>query len=82
MRVRIAAAIDGEAPLGEVGAIRLALSDSDTGRCSATLDAATEERSLVLAELYRHHEAWRFKVVGQGYEHGLAEFLVPVCRST
>jgi DNA polymerase-3 subunit epsilon len=53
MRVRIAAAIDGEATFGGVGAIRLSLSDSDTGQevASATLDAATEERSLVLAEL-------------------------------
>lgn len=74
VRVRIAAAIDGEATFGVVGAIRLSLVDSDDGRevASATLDAATDERTLVLAEVYRRHDIWRFRAVGQGYEHDLA----------
>ncbi len=77
VRVRIAAAIDGDVSFGSVGAIRLTLTDTDTGRevASATLDAATDERSLVLADVYRRHVTWRYRVVGQGYDDGLAELL-------
>ncbi|CAM5525508.1 hypothetical protein STANM337S_04088 [Streptomyces tanashiensis] len=41
----------------------------------ATLDAATSERTLLLAEIYRRGPRWRFRAVGQGYDHGL-EILV------
>lgn len=77
-RVRVAAAIDGRATFGEVGAIRLSLTDADTGAeiASATLDAATDERSLVLAELYPRNDTWRFRAVGQGYEHALEQLVV------
>lgn len=73
--VRVAAAIDGEATFGDVGAIRLALADDDNERevAAATLDAATDERTLVLAELYRRGDVWRFRAVGQGHLHGLAQ---------
>jgi len=73
--VRVAAAIDGEATFGDVGAIRLALADDDSERevAAATLDAATDERTLVLAELYRRGDVWRFRAVGQGHLHGLAQ---------
>jgi DNA polymerase III subunit epsilon len=73
-RIRVAAAIDGDATFGAVGAIRMSLTDAETGTemASATLDAATEERTLVLADLYRRNGAWRFRAVGQGYEHDLA----------
>ncbi|MFH9424971.1 TerD family protein [Streptomyces sp. NPDC017529] len=39
----------------------------------ATLDAATTERTMILAEVYRRGEGWRLRAVGQGYDHGLAE---------
>ena len=34
--------------------------------------AATSERTLLLAELYPWGPVWRFRAVGQGYDHGLA----------
>ncbi len=37
----------------------------------ATLDAATSERTLLLAEIYRRGPTWRFRALGQGYDHGL-----------
>lgn len=39
----------------------------------STLDAATVERTLLLAELYLRGEDWRLRAVGQGYETDLAE---------
>ena len=44
-----------------------------TTRVRATLDAATTERSLLLAHVYRRGGRWRLRAVGQGYDHGLAE---------
>lgn len=74
-RVVVAAAIDGAACFSDVGALEI------TATCGvgaapaarATLDAATTERTLILAEIYRRGEGWRMRVVGQGYDHGLAE---------
>ncbi|MFB8090182.1 TerD family protein [Streptomyces sp. NPDC055992] len=74
-RVVVAAAIDGAASFSDVGALEI------TATCGigaapaarATLDAATTERTMILAELYRRGEGWRMRVVGQGYDHGLAD---------
>ncbi|MHC5264137.1 TerD family protein [Streptomyces sp. UC4497] len=72
-RVVIAAAIDGGPSFGDVGAVQVAAAPGDSAALltRATLDAATSERTLVLAELYRRGPLWRFRAVGQGYDHGL-----------
>lgn len=72
-RVVVAAAIDGAATFADVGAMEI------TATCGigaapaarATLDGATTERTMILAELYRRGEGWRLRVVGQGYDHSL-----------
>ncbi|MDX3851903.1 TerD family protein [Streptomyces sp. AK02-01A] len=74
-RIAIAAAIDGAATFTDVGAIEITatcgIGAAPTAR--ATLDAATTERTMILAELYRRGDGWRLRVVGQGYDHGLAD---------
>jgi DNA polymerase-3 subunit epsilon len=40
---------------------------------TSTLDAATTERTVLLAEIYRRNGLWRLRAVGQGYDAGLAE---------
>ncbi|MFC9185968.1 TerD family protein [Streptomyces cyaneofuscatus] len=73
-RVAVAAAIDGEATFGDVGAVQVTAVPG-TGAAPlarATLDAATTERTLLLAEFYRRGPVWRFRAVGQGYNDGLA----------
>ncbi|MFI9118820.1 TerD family protein [Streptomyces bikiniensis] len=72
-RVAIAAAIDGTATFGDIGAVRLVLAPGvdAPATAQATLDAATSERTLPLAEIYRRGPRWRFRAVGQGYDHGL-----------
>jgi DNA polymerase-3 subunit epsilon len=72
-RVVVAAAIDGTATFSDVGAIEVTaicgIAAAPTAR--ATLDAATTERTMLLAELYRRGEGWRLRAIGQGYDHGL-----------
>jgi DNA polymerase III subunit epsilon len=74
-RVVIAAAIDGAATFSDVGAVEITV-NSGIGAAStarATLDAATTERTMILAEIYRRGDGWRLRAVGQGYDHDLAE---------
>ncbi|MGW6835371.1 DEDDh family exonuclease [Streptomyces sp. NPDC054949] len=73
-RVVVCAAIDGAPAFGEVGAVQVTVA-SGTGAmplAQVTVDAATTERTMVLAEIYRRGPLWRFRAVGQGYDHGLA----------
>ncbi|MGW7402147.1 TerD family protein [Streptomyces sp. NPDC054833] len=74
-RIVIAAAIDGAATFSDIGAIEITatcgIGAAPTVR--ATLDAATTERTMILAELYRRGDGWRLRAVGQGYDHGLAD---------
>ncbi|WP_055697026.1 TerD family protein [Streptomyces silaceus] len=74
-KVVVAAAIDGEVTFGDVGAVQAAVAPGSGAAplARATLDAATTERTLLLAELYRRGPVWRCRAVGQGYDHGLAE---------
>ncbi|MEU3397592.1 TerD family protein [Streptomyces filamentosus] len=72
-RIAIAAAIDGAAAFGDIGAVQMTLAPGvdAPATAQATLDAATSERTLLLAEIYRRGPRWRFRAVGQGYDHGL-----------
>ncbi|MCM2392073.1 TerD family protein [Streptomyces albipurpureus] len=73
LKVVIAAAIDGTPTFGHVGAIQITTAPGASALplSQATLDAATTERTMLLAEIYRRGPIWRFRAVGQGYDHGL-----------
>ncbi|MFF9118979.1 TerD family protein [Streptomyces massasporeus] len=72
-KVVVAAAIDGSPTFGDVGAIHISSGPGPSAAplVQATLDAATTERTLLLAELYRRGPLWRLRTVGQGYDEGL-----------
>ncbi|MCX4978155.1 TerD family protein [Streptomyces sp. NBC_00620] len=72
-KIVIAAAIDGATTFGTVGAIQIGAAPGSSGAplARATLDAATTERTMLLAEIYRRGPVWRLRAVGQGYDHGL-----------
>ncbi|MFE6931450.1 TerD family protein [Streptomyces sp. NPDC057699] len=72
-RVVVAAAIDGELTFGDIGAIQITAAPGTSAAplAQSTLDAATTERTMLLAELYRRGLLWRLRAVGQGYDHGL-----------
>ncbi|MFD5945821.1 DEDDh family exonuclease [Streptomyces collinus] len=72
-KVVVAAAIDGSPTFGDVGAIHISSGPGPSAAplVQATLDAATTERTLLLAELYRRGPLWRLRTVGQGYNQGL-----------
>ncbi|MEU8772606.1 TerD family protein [Streptomyces sp. NPDC048606] len=76
-RVAIAAAIDGAATFGDIGALQITVAPGSdaSALAQAALDAATSERTLLLAEVYRRGAQWRFRAVGQGYDHGLEELV-------
>ncbi|MFF0450555.1 TerD family protein [Streptomyces sp. NPDC004609] len=72
-KVVIAAAVDGTPTFGDVGAIQISTGPDGSAAplAQAALDAATTERTMLLAEIYRRDHLWRFRAVGQGYDHGL-----------
>lgn len=53
VKILVAAAIDGEMASGDVGAVSVSLDGTDSTVATAVLDAATIERSMLLAEIYR-----------------------------
>ncbi|MEV7520137.1 TerD family protein [Streptomyces sp. NPDC091371] len=74
-KVVVCAAIDGTLTFGDVGAVQITAAPG-TGAmplARAAVDAATTERTMLLAEIYRRGPLWRFRAVGQGHDHGLAE---------
>lgn len=73
-RVVVAAAIDGST-FGELGPVSLAFGIDSEEFAGATLDAATNEASLVLAEIYKRGEGWRLRVIGRGYDGGLRDLV-------
>lgn len=75
-KIVIAAALAGEATFGALGAVTLAVEGDLVNAATATLDAATTERTLLLAEIYRRDDSWRLRIIGQGYGDGLAELAV------
>lgn len=74
-RVVFAAALDAPGvTFGDVGAVEVdvATGPESSAVIRSTMDAATVERTLLLAELYLRGETWRFRAIGQGYESDLA----------
>ncbi|MFD5032097.1 TerD family protein [Streptomyces sp. NPDC058405] len=73
-KVVVCAAIDGVPTFGDVGAVQITTAPGSraTPLAQVTVDAATTERTMLLAEIYRRGPLWRFRAVGQGYDHGLA----------
>lgn len=71
-KVVVAAALDGDAVFGDLGAVTLSLDGDSATAATSTLDAATTERTLLLAEVYRRDGAWRVRAMGQGYDDDLA----------
>lgn len=72
-KVVIAAAIDGGSAFGDVGAIQISAAPGASAApiARSALDAATTERVMLLAEIYRRGPLWRFRAVGQGYDSAL-----------
>ncbi|PJT49556.1 stress response protein, partial [Streptomyces albidoflavus] len=63
----------GSGTLGRVTGLRLRLVAAGTGTVLAHFDMAPRsETALVAGELYRREGRWRFRAVGQGYDHGFA----------
>lgn len=67
------AAIDGAATMRTIGPSRLTLGSA----VEFPLDGAVfgEEKAVILANLYRKEDVWRFGAIGQGFNGGLSALL-------
>ncbi len=74
-RIMVGASIK-TATFGDVGALSVTIDTSEFTFATAVLDAATTERSMIIAEIHRRNNVWRIRALGQGYDDGLAEFAV------
>ena len=74
-RVTVGAAIE-QATFGDLGALSVTVDSGATTIATAVLDAATSERSMIVAEIYRRRGVWRLRILGQGYDDDLAAFAV------
>ena len=55
-----------------VRAPRLTLAEDGVPKYSFHLDGLQREKTVNAAEIYRHRGAWKLKLIGAGYEAGLA----------
>ena len=74
-RVTVGAAIE-QATFGDLGALSVTVDSGATTIATAVVDAATSERSMIIAEVYRRRGVWRLRILGQGYDDDLAAFAV------
>ncbi|HMS74961.1 TerD family protein [Gordonia sp. (in: high G+C Gram-positive bacteria)] len=74
-RVSVGAAIE-RATFGDLGPLSVTVDSGTTTIATAVLDAATSERSMIVAEVYRRRDVWRLRILGQGYDDDLAAFAV------
>ena len=70
--VMVAASADQ--PFSQVSGLFVRVLDAESGAEAARFDVtgATSEKALLLGELYRRKDVWKFRAVGQGYATGLA----------
>jgi acetyl-CoA carboxylase carboxyltransferase component len=72
-KIVVAAALAGGNTFGGLGAVTVSIDGGLVAAATATLDAATTERTTLLAEIYRRNGSWRLRAIGQGYDDGLVE---------
>lgn len=76
-RIMLAASIDGEGVFGQLGAVELDVRTLDgVSLVHATLDAADQEASMLLASIYWRNDGLRLRIIGQGYQHRLETLAV------
>lgn len=68
-KIVFTATIDGAPTFGQLADVRL----EAPGQFTATIPAAGKtEKALILGEAYRRQGAWKFRLLGQGFNGGLA----------
>ena len=75
VRIAVGAAIESQT-FGDLGALSVSVDTEEAGIATSVLDAATTERSMIIAEIYRRGDVWRLRMIGQGYDDDLGAFAV------
>lgn len=66
--------LDKDRRADQVGDIQLTLHDKE--KVSFTFESAgRNERAIILGEVYRHKEAWKFRALGAGFMEGMTALL-------
>ncbi|MBD8088414.1 TerD family protein [Pseudomonas fluorescens] len=66
---------------GQVGGAKVEVLNQETNNSIAVYELnedASVETVVVMGEVYRHGEEWKFRAIGQGYEQGLIGVLANV----
>ncbi|MEV6979425.1 TerD family protein, partial [Kitasatospora sp. NPDC093806] len=72
-RLVIAASRHQRAAFGQLHDLRLELADLGGERLLGfSIADAESESAFVFGEIYRRHQEWKFRAIGQGYDTGLA----------
>jgi stress response protein SCP2 len=74
-KLAVTASIDGPASMAELGAGQVLLGEPPRAAYRFAGADFGREQSLVLCELYRRGDEWRFAAVGQGFAGSLARLL-------
>ncbi len=71
-KVAMCATIDGQDAINAIQDIQIELWENGQLTAIATVKSAEKtEKALILAEIYRHKDQWKFRFVNQGFNGGL-----------
>lgn len=71
-KLAMCATIDGQGAINAIQDIQIELWENGQLTATATVKSAEKtEKALILAEVYRHKDQWKFRFVNQGFNGGL-----------
>jgi tellurite resistance protein TerA len=71
-KLAMCATIDGQGAINVIQDIQIELWENGQLTATATVKSAEKtEKALILAEVYRHKDQWKFRFVNQGFNGGL-----------
>ena len=72
-KIVVVAELADDRTFDDLGAVSVGIDGELVSAATATLDAATTERTMLLAGIYRRNGSWRLRAIGPGYDDVLAE---------
>jgi tellurite resistance protein TerA len=71
-KIAMCATVDGEGTFNAIQDIQVELWENDQLTATATIKSTEKtEKALILTEVYRHKDQWKFRFVNQGFNGGL-----------
>ncbi|MGR2826112.1 tellurium resistance protein [Acinetobacter sp. 1124_18A] len=71
-KIAVCATVDGQGTFNAIQDIQVELWENDQLTATATIKSAEKtEKALILTEVYRYNDKWKFRFVNQGFNGGL-----------